>query len=188
MVPVTHPRPGREKEQPEPPPHASCESAFVSRFFPRGLEVTGHWLREAVPERMVWKARVFYSERAAGVPGHCRCPGGGQVTVTQARDAAEGTPQGTSVWATWPLTFNSKMPWAYESLSLLRPPSGSLLRTLWEAKAFVPPYVGQDLTTPGPLGVTGTNWTSLPSPPITDESRFPSWHGAIANWFSPPDS
>lgn len=43
-------------------------------------------------------------------------------------------------------------------------PSESLLRKLSEAPALILPWVGQDLTTPGPRGVMGTKRTSINLP------------------------
>ena len=158
------------------------------------VEVTG-WLGEVLPEGMVWKTHVFYSECAEAVS-----PGSLQVTEAEGkwpsdqgltRDAAEGTPRGISIWTNWPLTFSSSVPWAYEPLTdqLATVPSAEAVRS----RGICPALGGSESHNPGTLsGLQGDDGhqldISLPSPPTTDEARIPTWFRAISNWSSPPHS
>lgn len=158
------------------------------------VEVTG-WLGEVLPGGMVWKTCVFYSECAKEVS-----PRSLQVTKAEGkwpsdqgltRNATEGTPHGISIWTNWPVTFSSKVPWAYEAFTdqLLAVPSEKAVRS----KAICPALGGSESHNPGTLSrVQGDDGhqldISLPSPLITDDSRIPTWFWAISNWFSPPHS
>lgn len=83
-------------------------------------------------------------------PGHCRWPrqrASDPQTRVWPGALQEGTPHGISIWTNWPVTFQLQSALEPMRLSLINS-SQSLLKA--RSKAFVLPWVGQNLTALGP--------------------------------------